>query len=185
VTHRLVRVSVGAAEIAALQGRVAALEAENEAQTAVIAGLQAQVDARQTRLAPLLGGTLASPDGRYVITVANDGIAIVGPGVGIGLNTNNPAATPTVEVAATDVIVIAARNTGIASGVATSISSDANTSIASGVATNVSSAAATSLQGSPVRLNGGCAGVARVGDFVVQVGPLLQIDTGSTTVLGC
>jgi hypothetical protein len=185
VTHRLVCVSVGAEEIAALQGRVAALEAANVLQAAAIASLQGELDQLQAQIAPLLAGTLASPDGQYVVTVANDGITLAGPGARIGLNANNPGAAPTVEVAATDVVVIADRNTGIASGIATSISSDANTSIASGVATSVTSAAGTSLQGSPIRLNGGCAGVARVGDFVVQVGPLFQIDTGSPTVLSC
>jgi len=194
VTHRLVCVSVGAGEIAALeavvatlQERVTALEAENAGQAA------GEVDDLQARTAPLLAGTFASPDGQYVITVANAGITIAGPGVAIGLNANNPGAAPTVEVAATDVSVIAERNTGITSGLATAIDSGSNTIIASALATSVSSGSNTSLasdgntslQGSQVRLNGACAGVARVGDFVVPFGPLFRIDTGSSTVLGC
>ena len=148
-THRLVCVGVGAEEIAALQGRVAALEAANALQAAAIASLQGELDQLQAQIAPLLAGTLASPDGQYVVTVANDGITLAGPGARIGLNANNPGAAPTVEVAATDVVVIADRNTGIASGIATSISSDANTSIASGVATSVTSAAGTACRARP------------------------------------
>jgi hypothetical protein len=199
LTQRLV--SVGAADIAALetavlvlQGRVTALEAENVAQAAAIASLQAQ-------LAPLLAGTFASPDGQYVITVANSGITLAGPGVSVALNADNPGATPTVEVAGTDVVVIGDRNVGIASGVATNltsagdtnvdsglttnVSSSAATTVISGTSTTVSSAASTSLQGFQVRLNGGCAAVARVDDLVVQLGPLFRIDTGSPTVSSC
>jgi hypothetical protein len=186
LTHRLVCVSVGTEEIAALQDRVAALEAQNAAQATVIANL--------------LAGMLKSPNDLYSITVGDTGITLAGPDVSIELR-NDPGPVPTVELIAGDVLVNAARNTAIASDVATSVvsgnstniasgldttvTSSRNTNVSSGATTNILSSGATILQGSLVQLNGACAQVARVGDLVVPVGPLLVIDSGSTTVFAC
>ena len=117
-----------------------------------VAALQQAVAALQARVAGLR--SLTSPNGQYMIEVADDGIVLQGPGVSIQLDAGSPAnPTPTVTITGTDVDVIADLNTSVKSGSSTTIDSGVDSTIKSSGTIHVQGSGAVTIQGSTVTIN--------------------------------